>query len=98
MMNDPNEMSEGEYLSNLLDDGEEYRDRDAELAIMKDRYTSRYVINKAAKVRTKCICPVCKKEFAKKSYQQAFCRTKCKDRYWNTVDDGRRERAVLFNL
>lgn len=43
----------------------------------------RYDINKAAKVGTEIICPVCGKHFIKKSYQQAFCCGECKNRYWN---------------
>lgn len=60
----------------------------------------RYITAKTAKVHQDVICPFCGKPFKKKSYQQAFCSrkknrsgaSKCKDRYWNTVDDGRRSR------
>lgn len=44
-----------------------------------------YKINKDTKVGTeiKCAGPLCTKKFIKKSYQQAFCCTKCKDQFWN---------------
>lgn len=48
---------------------------------------ARYAINKKAKVKTECQCagPKCNKRFVKKSYQQAFCKGKCKDQFWNRV-------------
>ena len=53
------------------------------------KITHRYKLNKVASVGDTCICPSCGSEFVKKSYQQAFCKsksgTKCKDKYWNTV-------------
>ncbi|MGK0449330.1 MAG: hypothetical protein ACJA2M_003136 [Polaribacter sp.] len=49
----------------------------------------KYKLAKAAKVNDICICPSCGTEFKKTNYQQAFCKTrgktKCKDKYWNTV-------------
>ncbi len=46
-----------------------------------------YAVNKKKKVGETCICagPLCRKQFTKKSYQQAFHRTKCKDQFWNRV-------------
>lgn len=45
----------------------------------------RYIENKLAKVGTELRCPGhgCSNTFVKKSYQQAFCCTKCKDSFWN---------------
>lgn len=45
----------------------------------------RYIENKQAKVGTELRCPGhgCGNTFVKKSYQQAFCCTKCKDSFWN---------------
>ena len=43
----------------------------------------KYDLNKSAKVGSQLICPVCGQIFTKKSYQQAFCSTICKDKYWN---------------
>lgn len=56
----------------------------------------RYVAAKAAKVGTQILCPCCGKRLTKRSYQHKFCNTRCKDQYWNTVDDTRRERAITM--
>lgn len=54
----------------------------------------RYKLNKSAKVGDKLICPSCGTGFMKNSYQQVFCKsksgTKCKDKYWNTIDPKKR--------
>ena len=58
--------------------------------IMKQHYER----NAAAKVGEECVCPACCVKFVKKSWQQKFCKsrpgTKCKDKYWNTVDPSKR--------
>lgn len=48
-------------------------------------------------------CPVCGKEFRKKTKHHTFCSNgrqkkggNCKDRYWNTVDEGRKERGKIY--
>jgi len=46
-----------------------------------------YLINKAAKVGDNIVCPICGNEFKKKSYQQAFCSSDCKNEYWNLKGD-----------
>lgn len=50
----------------------------------------RYEKNKSTKTGSIINCCVCLKEFTKKQYSQAFCGnkqdTKCKDKFWNTVD------------
>lgn len=102
-MSDPNEISEGEYLSDLLEDGwtaeEEERERHAK-HIAKLHNLKLYETAKAAKTGTQCTCPGCGKPFQKKSYQQAFCsnkgRNNCKDRYWNRASEGRSQRAQFF--
>ena len=45
----------------------------------------RYIKAKQAKVgeEIRCAGYACGKSFVKKSYQQAFCCTKCKDNFWN---------------
>jgi len=57
-----------------------------------------YDLSKRAAVGAQVSCPVCLKPFVKKTCGQAFCRHKgpgnCKDRFWNTVNDERRERAM----
>lgn len=102
-MHDPNEISEGEYLSDLLEDGwtaeEEERERKAR-EIAKLRSLNLYEVAKATKTGNECKCPGCGNTFKKKSYQQAFCsnkgRNNCKDRYWNRASDERSMRAMAF--
>ncbi len=59
---------------------------------------ARYKLNKGLSVGAECTCPTCDTTFIKKSYQQAFCKTKCKDRYHNLVVPERRERAKHIEL
>ena len=95
--------SEGEALSDILEDGwtpeEEERERKAR-EIAKLRSLKLYETAKATKTGTECTCPGCAKPFKKKSYQQAFCsnkgRNNCKDRYWNRASDERSMRAIAF--
>ena len=54
----------------------------------------RYNTNKALKVGSVCVCPICGKEFIKKTYAHAFCCTKCKDVFWNAKKD--RHRAGYY--
>lgn len=62
-----------------------------------------YARAKAARVGSMIACPTCGKEHLKTTYHKVFCsngKTKrggnCKDRYWNTVDEERSERAGWF--
>ena len=59
-MHDPNEISEGEYLSDLLEDGwtaeEEERERKAR-EIAKLRSLNLYEVAKATKTGNECKCP-----------------------------------------
>lgn len=55
-----------------------------------------YSTNQKSRVGDAIHCPTCEKSFKKKSYNQKFCCSKCKDTYWNTVDDTRRERAKMY--
>ena len=61
----------------------------------------RYNINKAAKVGEIISCPSCGFKFKKGSYQQVFCKTKggtkCKDKYWNTVDPNKRNNTTRIS-
>lgn len=50
---------------------------------MAAKKVKRYEVNKSASVGEDIICPSCGTHFIKKSYQQAFCSTYCKDKYWN---------------
>ena len=42
-----------------------------------------YTFNKTAKVGTTIVCPICGETFSKRQYAQAFCCSRCKDKYWN---------------
>lgn len=53
----------------------------------KSKRKERYLLNKEAKCGTLIICPICGREFKKKQYSQAFCSTKCKDKYHNDKGD-----------
>lgn len=62
---------------------------------------AKYETAKAAKVGETCICPSCGTEFEKIYYQQAFCKirgkTKCKDKYWNTVTPSKRNNTTRIS-
>jgi hypothetical protein len=96
--------SEGEALSDILEDGrngdDEERERQAR-EIAKLRSLNLYDTAKVAKTGTDCKCPGCGGTFKKKSYQQAFCsnkgRNNCKGRYWNRASDERSFRAQVFS-
>ena len=53
----------------------------------KTKRQLQYETNKVSKVGETITCPVCGEQFEKKTYQQAFCCTKCKDSYWNNKKD-----------
>lgn len=63
-----------------------------------ERYISDYNIAKSAAVGCIVNCPVCRKQFKKSRPDQAFApgHRKCKDRYHNTTNPDRRERAKRF--
>lgn len=46
-----------------------------------------YKINKESKCGEVIECPVCHTKFTKKQYSQAFCCSRCKDKYWNDKGD-----------
>lgn len=52
-----------------------------------------YKNNKSAKVGTNIECPVCHTKFIKKQYSQAFCCTRCKDKFHN-MNDGDRHKYI----
>lgn len=65
--------------------------------IARSQLVERYTEAKTAKVGNQCLCPYCLTTFKKKVYQQAFCNRKCKDKYWNLVDDKRFTRMQIFS-
>ena len=56
----------------------------------KKRLLQAYSVSKSAKVGDTCICPSCGTKFVKTNYQQAFCKSECKDFYWNNVTPNKR--------
>jgi hypothetical protein len=80
---------------------ESQREADREKSYQEKR--DLYTIAKNAKVGTMIACPNCKKMHLKTTYHKVFCNNQkthpgkrsCKDRYWNTVDPTRRERALM---
>lgn len=60
---------------------------------MKDKKIKRkeiYKTNKDKKVGDKCSCPICKSEFTKTHYAQAFCCNECKVKFHNDRQRGKR--------
>lgn len=49
-----------------------------------------YNTNKKLKVGDKCTCPICKCEFTKTHYAQAFCCNDCKVKFHNDRQRGKR--------
>ena len=57
----------------------------------KEYQLKRYRANKQAKVGETIQCTICCKEFVKKQYSQAFCCSKCKDKWHNDMGDRHRD-------
>lgn len=51
-----------------------------------------YLENKKKKIGDVCICPICKKEFTKTHYAQAFCCNEHKVKYHNNNQRGKRNK------
>jgi hypothetical protein len=83
------------------EDWEEERPR---RAAAETRQEMKSLYDKACKalVNSRITCPVCRRAFQKKHYQQKFCTSKgrgnCKDKYWNTINMNRSFRAGGANL
>lgn len=60
-----------------------------------------YAASKKKTIGEQCFCPSCGSPFKKKNYQQVFCNsqtgTKCKDKYWNTVDPKKRNNTTRIS-
>lgn len=87
-------MTESEYLSELYQGIEAEEETDF---LHINQLLSQYDKAKDAKVGEIIACACCGSKMVKKSYQQKFCSLKCKDKYWNTVDEKRRVRASNFS-
>lgn len=65
------------------------------------KMSERYNKNKDEKIKMVCICPSCGSKFTKNTKAQVFCRTqsgsKCRDKYWNTVDPTKRNNRTRIS-
>jgi len=81
--------------------GEHEREREEEeLANLIATMEQRYRLAKKAPVGATIHCPYCNAYIIKNTYQRKFCKgkgKKCKDSYWNLVDDKRRDRSHRFS-
>ena len=54
-----------------------------------------------AKIGDEIVCPSCGTKHKKKSYQSVFCKTKrktkCKDYFWNNVDENKRKNTTRIS-
>ena len=84
-----------EWSGDMEDDDDE---EIVELSTAKiELFQSRYNAAKTAKVKEIVHCPTCNKRHLKTTYHNIFCKNpKCKDTYWNTVSDNRRESAKIY--
>lgn len=81
-----------EYYDGREDDGAAEHLFNAQVEKMIKRYEDAKRALKGATVD----CPSCGRKFAKKTAAQAFCKIPCKDTYHNTVNPGRRARAIRW--
>jgi len=73
------------------------KSRGGSLGVTLEQATQKYIDAEKAKVGEEIHCSCCNHKFIKKTYQQKFHKIKCKDRYWNSVDPVRRERAKQYS-
>ena len=59
---------------------------------------ARYRVAKQAEIDTTIECSWCGKHIVKRTHHRAFCSCKCKQSFWNNVDEKRRKRAQKFSL
>jgi len=74
-------------------------DLSADVEAMEDAITTMkrlYALAEEAKIGSTIRCPTCGRAIVKTTYHKKFSSTKCKDRYWNLVDDKRRARAIAM--
>lgn len=58
----------------------------------KSNRQKQYESNKGSAVGTTIICPVCGTSFYKRTYQQAFCCSDCKNKFWNAKGDRHKDK------
>lgn len=98
-------MTEGQRLSEIYDDID-YYDICDEIKDRNIKLQKSYSIAKSKKVNEDFNCAYCGKKHKKKQYSQAFCPpakkgqrkiSKCKDKFWNSVDDRRWRNHIQQN-
>lgn len=60
----------------------------------RDQLIIAYNTAKSAKVKSKVACPMCGKKHIKTTYHKIFDKAKCRERYWNFVDETRYKRTL----
>jgi len=99
---DIQEMLYGHSARTLLNGTTKVSDFDTDkcLQMTIEETKNAYMAVKSANIGDEVVCAICSKKFIKKTKTQAFCSYKggqnCKDKYWNTVDLKRRERALKY--
>jgi len=84
--------TEAECLEDSFDIGEDKDDFQRpsfKLRNIISMYKARYNSATKAKVGFSISCPRCGKKIIKNTYNKRFCSSKCKDKYWNTVEPSR---------
>jgi len=86
-------MNPGDYGAEELD--QERRDQE----YMEELYNmeQRYAITEKAKIGSQMQCPFCGIFITKTTYNKKFCHKGCKDKYWNNVNDKRRDRSHAYS-
>ena len=99
-----NGQSEGDALNDWYSSCEVENDRqenrEVAMAATREQMRKRYAAAETAKVGNNIQCAFCGRRVVKTTYHKRFCTNgttrkggNCKDRYWNSVDYNRSERA-----
>lgn len=59
---------------------------------------NRIKLNRASKVGSNLICPMCGSEFIKRSYQHTYCSLTCKDKRHNQLNPDRHRYSYIRNV
>lgn len=67
----------------------------------KKTLIAKYDACKSAKIGSSIVCPSCNTTHIKTAYNTVFCKskggTKCKDNYWNNVDESKRDNRTRIS-
>lgn len=87
------EIKVSDETQSLSDQGVDAETLQLTIEAMQERYTKNMRAPRGSTIR----CACCAKDITKKTHQQSFCQTKCKDHYWNLTEPTRRDRARIIN-